>query len=159
MKKTFLINNEEVTVEDFSLQGDHVYFRLGNVEYRHTASLENDGYFTLMQSNCNRRGFVHKQTIYLHGAVEAQVEEKSRRKQSGAAEKGAPHTAPMPGTVRAILVKVGDVVEAGHPLVVLEAMKLQLTIEAAYAGTVEEILCETNGQVSESALLARIVRH
>lgn len=158
MQKTFLINGEEVTVEEFSVQGGEVYFRLNDVEYRYTASLKNDGYFTLMRGNRNCCGFAHKKTVYLHGGVEAQVEEKNRRKQSVTSVKGAPHTAPMPGTVRAILVKVGDAVEPGQPLVVLEAMKLQLSVEAAYAGVVGEILCETNGQVTESALLARIAR-
>lgn len=158
MQKIFLINGEEVPVEDFLVQNGEVSFRLDGMEYRYTASLKTDGYFTLMQHSRNRRGFAHKQTVWLHGGVEAQVEEKNRRKQSTTSQKGAPHSAPMPGTIRAILIKVGDEVEAGQPLVVLEAMKLQLTIEAAYAGVVEEILCETNGQVAETALLARIAR-
>lgn len=158
MQKIFLIDGEEVAVENFSVQGGEVCFRLDGMEYHYTASLKTDGYFTLMQHNRNRRGLAHKQTVWLHGGVEAQVEEKNRRKQSSTSQKGALHTAPMPGTIRAILVKVGDEVEAGHPLVVLEAMKLQITIEAAYAGVVEEIFCETNGQVAETALLARIAR-
>jgi acetyl/propionyl-CoA carboxylase alpha subunit len=48
---------------------------------------------------------------------------------------GAP-TAPVPGTVTHVAVGVGDVVEAGAALVVLEAMKMEHTIRADTAGTV-----------------------
>ncbi len=48
-------------------------------------------------------------------------------------------TAYMPGRVVAIAVTVGDAVEAGRPLVVLEAMKMQNEIQADRAGTVQRI--------------------
>jgi acetyl/propionyl-CoA carboxylase alpha subunit len=51
---------------------------------------------------------------------------------------GAP-TAPVPGTVTHVAVAVGDVVEAGAALVVLEAMKMEHTIRADTAGTVTAI--------------------
>ena len=50
--------------------------------------------------------------------------------------------APMPATVRAVMVKPGDRVEPGATLVVLEAMKMELIIRAPAKGTVRAVRCE-----------------
>ncbi|KAB2945072.1 MAG: acetyl-CoA carboxylase biotin carboxyl carrier protein subunit, partial [Phycisphaerae bacterium] len=44
--------------------------------------------------------------------------------------------APMPGTILKILVKPGDVVTAHQPLVVMESMKMEMTLSASGAGRV-----------------------
>jgi biotin carboxyl carrier protein len=51
-------------------------------------------------------------------------------------------SAPMPGVVLKILVKVGDVVTKGTPLVILEAMKMEHAIVAHTDGTVSAINCK-----------------
>ncbi len=43
---------------------------------------------------------------------------------------------PMPGTVLAVHVKDGDLVEAGQPLLVVEAMKMEHVVRAPLAGLV-----------------------
>jgi acetyl-CoA/propionyl-CoA carboxylase biotin carboxyl carrier protein len=48
-------------------------------------------------------------------------------------------TVPMQGTIVKVLVAVGDTVEAGQPLCVLEAMKMENNINADKAGTVAEV--------------------
>ena len=48
--------------------------------------------------------------------------------------------APMPGKVVRVLVDVGDQVEAGQGLVVVEAMKMQNEIRSPKSGTVEKVL-------------------
>jgi acetyl-CoA/propionyl-CoA carboxylase, biotin carboxylase, biotin carboxyl carrier protein len=48
-------------------------------------------------------------------------------------------TAPMPGTVTVLRVDVGDQVEAGTPLLVVEAMKMEHVLTAPVAGTVTEL--------------------
>lgn len=50
-------------------------------------------------------------------------------------------TAPMPATVRRVLVGVGDAVKRGEPLVILEAMKMELPVRANGAGTVTAVHC------------------
>ena len=61
--------------------------------------------------------------------------------------------ATMPGSVLAVLVKAGDEVAKGAPLVVLEAMKMEQTITAPSAGKVDRVLCEVGDQVREGAEL------
>lgn len=163
MKKTFIINGEEIAVEDMAVQDGELRFTLDGTEYHFTAHTEGDGHFVLKHNGRNRRGFVGRKTVkgaqpvFLHGGLEAAVEQQGlERKRGTAGAKGAAHTAPMPGTIQKVLVKVGDAVETGQPLVVMEAMKLQLTIEAAYAGTVEEICCEAGGLVSDGAVLVKV---
>jgi propionyl-CoA carboxylase alpha chain len=62
--------------------------------------------------------------------------------------------APMPGTVVSVEVETGDPVEAGQPVLVLEAMKMQHTVRAPGAGTVIQIDVEVGGQVAAGAVLA-----
>lgn len=47
--------------------------------------------------------------------------------------------APITGTVWKIQVKVGDEVQAGSVLVILESMKMEMPVEAEEAGRVSEI--------------------
>jgi 3-methylcrotonyl-CoA carboxylase alpha subunit len=62
-------------------------------------------------------------------------------------------TAPMPGKVVAILVEVGTRVERGTPLLVMEAMKMEHTINAPCDGAVAEFHFEVGGVVNEGAEL------
>ncbi len=62
--------------------------------------------------------------------------------------------APMPGSVVAVLVEVGAEVEAGQPILVLEAMKMQHNVSAPYAGVVGEIDVKVGQQVSAGEVLA-----
>ncbi|MSR14420.1 MAG: acetyl-CoA carboxylase biotin carboxylase subunit [Gammaproteobacteria bacterium] len=55
--------------------------------------------------------------------------------------------APMPGAITAVLVKVGDKVSRGTPLLVLEAMKIEHTINAPFDGIVSEIRLSVGEQV------------
>lgn len=48
-------------------------------------------------------------------------------------------TSPMPGTVIAIKVEVGDLVKAGDILIILESMKIQNEIRAPRDGRIKEI--------------------
>jgi propionyl-CoA carboxylase alpha chain len=62
--------------------------------------------------------------------------------------------APMPGTVVSVTVEAGARVEAGQPVLVLEAMKMQHTVAAPTAGTVTELPVSTGQQVAAGEVLA-----
>ncbi len=61
--------------------------------------------------------------------------------------------APLPGKVVKTAVQSGDRVERGATLVVLEAMKMELGVEAPRAGVVAEVAVPEGGQVAEGAVL------
>ncbi len=65
--------------------------------------------------------------------------------------------APMPGLVKSIHVAVGDAVEAGQRLAVLEAMKMEHALKAPGPGQVAEVLTEAGAQVEAGAPLFRFV--
>lgn len=54
---------------------------------------------------------------------------------------------PMPGSVTKMLVKVGDTVEKGQTVFILEAMKMENSITSDYAGKVKRILVQENTTV------------
>ena len=56
-------------------------------------------------------------------------------------------TAPMPGMIISIAVKEGDQVVPGDEICVLEAMKMQQTLRAEWAGIVDEIYVATGQQI------------
>jgi biotin carboxyl carrier protein len=65
--------------------------------------------------------------------------------------------APMPGLVVAIPVKVGDVVEAGDNLIILESMKMQNELKVPRDGVVQEIAVEPGQSVEQNKVLVTIV--
>jgi len=73
--------------------------------------------------------------------------------EDGAQDKQGGLTAPMPGKVVSIAVKVGDSVKAGQSLAVMEAMKMEHTIMAPQDGQVTEILYAPGDQIVEGAAL------
>lgn len=114
--------------------------------------VERDG--LRQQHQAIRRG----DTLYLHYAGEL----RSVQRFDPIAEVEASHsqhgglTAPMNGSIVRVLVAVGQQVEVGTALVVLEAMKMEHSIRAAHAGTVKALYCHEGEMVSEGAVLVEL---
>jgi 3-methylcrotonyl-CoA carboxylase alpha subunit len=71
---------------------------------------------------------------------------------------GAPAdiVAPMPGSVLAVHVAIGDAVEAGDPIATLEAMKMEHVVVSTGPGRVAELAIKTGEQVTRGATLATL---
>ncbi len=67
-------------------------------------------------------------------------------------------TAPMPGKIIAIEVKAGEKVKRGQALLVMEAMKMEHTINAGLDGVVENIFFGVGEQVAEGAVLISLTQ-
>ena len=75
---------------------------------------------------------------------------------AGKTASGKPVVAPLPGTINEIKVKVGDKVNAGDTVVILEAMKMQNNIEAETSGTITSINVNKGDAVMEGDTLVTI---
>lgn len=64
--------------------------------------------------------------------------------------------APMPGLVVSVNVMVGDLVEEGQVVCVLESMKMQMAIHAPKAGTVANVAAAANENVDKDGLLVAL---
>jgi biotin carboxyl carrier protein len=64
--------------------------------------------------------------------------------------------APVAGLVAQVLVAVGDTVQAGQPLVCVEAMKMEMWLQAGAAGTVRAVHVKTKDPVAAGAVLIEL---
>lgn len=67
--------------------------------------------------------------------------------------------APMPGTIIAVNIAPGDQVQAGQPLLVLEAMKMKNTLRSPQEGTIAEITVVAGQNVKAGSLLIRFAEN
>lgn len=64
--------------------------------------------------------------------------------------------APMPGLVKAVEVKQGDIVEKGGGLIILEAMKMENEIKSNIKGKIKSVEVKTNNSVEKDQTLLTI---
>jgi biotin carboxyl carrier protein len=65
-------------------------------------------------------------------------------------------SAPMPGRILRVLVEAGDLVKAGQPLIVIEAMKMENALTTRSDATVHEVLVTEGMSVEAGRLLLRL---
>ncbi len=63
---------------------------------------------------------------------------------------------PMAGTIFELIAAVGDAVEEGDELVILESMKMEIPVEAPNDGTIAEVHVAQGDQVQEGDLLVTL---
>lgn len=66
--------------------------------------------------------------------------------------------APLPGLILRLSTKEGDVVQAGQPLLVMEAMKMENEVTAPHHGTVRKVFVSEGATVGEGDPLIEIAR-
>ena len=102
-------------------------------------------------------------TLWVDGfrfEVEALYERTRSIRELSAASSGPagpkPLTAPMPGLIVRVNVQVGDAVQAGQGLVVMEAMKMENELRAQAAGQVKAVLVSAGTAVEKGATLIEL---
>ncbi len=107
----------------------------------------------------NNQAQMIKGTLWVHFgdrtfSVDANAGRKTRKK-SGAATSDQV-IAPMPGKITKIMVTSGAPVTVGQAILVMEAMKMEYTLKAEVAGTIEKISCAMGEQVILGKQLVKI---
>ena len=64
--------------------------------------------------------------------------------------------APMPGVVVDLMVKVGDAVEVGAPMLVLSAMKMETTVAAPATGRIDSLSVKSGDDVQAGDVLVTL---
>ncbi len=100
--------------------------------------------------------WVPDQPIVAAGAAPVKKREKRAASGGGGAAASGSIEAPMQGTIVKVLVEVGQHVEAGTGILVLEAMKMENQINAETAGTVKELKVAAGDTVGGGDILAVI---
>jgi acetyl-CoA carboxylase biotin carboxyl carrier protein len=62
----------------------------------------------------------------------------------------------MTGTVLEVFVSVGEKVNTGQELLIVESMKMEIPVESPYAGTVTEVLAQAQQKIEEGVVLLRL---
>lgn len=101
-----------------------------------------------------------KLNIWLDGNTYALNLESAEARRAGKAGAntllGGDVKAPMPGTVLKVLVKAGDQVEANQPLVIMESMKMEMTLSAPAAALVQDVFCSEGKLVDMGTHLVKL---
>jgi acetyl-CoA/propionyl-CoA carboxylase biotin carboxyl carrier protein len=103
----------------------------------------------------DRRRFAHADGWLAHEGWTWHVTEATAEDVHDA-HAGGELRAPMPGSVLLVPQAVGDTVEAGQTVVVLESMKMELSLTAPVAGTVTEIGVAVGDQVGRDQVVAKV---
>jgi acetyl-CoA/propionyl-CoA carboxylase biotin carboxyl carrier protein len=90
------------------------------------------------------------------GAPPTPARSRAGRATHGGAAGAANVTVPMQGTIVRVLVEVGDAVEIGQPVCVLEAMKMENNVTAERSGTIAEIRVKPGDTVGAGDTVAVI---
>ena len=84
------------------------------------------------------------------------ISQKREAKSKSASTKSGTISSPIPGKVVSIHVSVGDSVEEGAVLMILEAMKMQNEVQAPISGIIAELNCETGDSIEANSPLVVI---
>lgn len=122
---------------------------------------DGDGHYVALVDGRWQRidAVVHGDTVHLqmNGRAWRIARVDPTRHGAGGSEAGAGAShAPMPGVVVSLLAAVGQRVDEGAPLLVIESMKLQTTLAAACAGVVAELPVAAGQSFQRGAVLARV---
>ncbi|HHI5046792.1 TPA: acetyl-CoA carboxylase biotin carboxylase subunit [Vibrio parahaemolyticus] len=152
--------NHQVRLQQ-SLQDTEAHFtvRCGEELYQVTL-LENDNPFIVDIDNVrytfNALNDKQKTTVFYLGQQRTFAHQPSFESPKGKDDELSP-TAPLNGVISAVMVNKGDKVAAGDPLLVLEAMKMEYTITAPVAATVDEVFYQHGDQVQHGSILLHLI--
>ena len=160
MKLTRAGDSHQIDAEVISRDGNVLRVRIGDREVAAVFTATADGGGILAIDGHPYAVFAARQKDSIFVSVGPAsfefkpAESSARRRVRGLA--AAEMLAPMPGKVLKVLVRDGDLVEAGQPLVVIEAMKMETTLAAETAALVKHVLVEEGQTVDHGAVLIEL---
>ncbi|MFI4969471.1 MAG: acetyl/propionyl/methylcrotonyl-CoA carboxylase subunit alpha [Lysobacterales bacterium] len=129
----------ELAVADAHLDREHFSARFDGVTHR-------------------LRAAIHRNRVVMHDGSRRHVFEHipSFRYEASNAASSNDVVAPMPGRIVLVKAKTGDEVGEGQELVVMEAMKMELSLKASRAGRIESVQASVGDFVEADAVLVKL---
>lgn len=169
METKLLIDGEEQVVSVRERGASHVVFEMAGQEYLFVLRSNKSGEFVLEEertfTDAGRRKLLHGyiaaqdrqqcSRIWIDG-TEITIAPVSRLRRAEGELGGGSTNAPLTGIIREVCVPVGVSVAKGDALIVMEAMKMQMTISAPYPGQVTAIHVAEGDQVTEGTELVTV---
>ncbi len=157
MKKEYIINDKNFSANvtsssadtfEIEIDGQKFLFQISNCALANQFLVEN------CHTKLSQKFIVSENFYYANGKeFKFSVESRSRGKK---AQAPGSMLSPMPGKILKVMVAVGDFVDVGTPLLVLEAMKMEHTIKANTKGVIEKLKFNTGDQVTGGVELVQI---
>lgn len=159
MEKAFLINGQEIKVQDYKNSGESVSFKLNGKDYFYMLIsrdgeeliLDNGGRFKAAVGSPNREG---ESMIIANGKEAIGSLAGKKMKKAGAHAGGL--TSPMPGKIFKVLKEEGSEVKKGEAILILEAMKMEHSIRSDKDGKVKKINFKVGELVQGGVTLAEV---
>jgi oxaloacetate decarboxylase alpha subunit len=141
-KYTVAVNEKEFEVTLIDKQGDTVSFELGNQTY--TVSVEPKA-----------REYAPPSYALNSGITKSAQPRIIRQETTQLPSDPNSICSPLPGIVAKMLVKIGDEVSCGQPVVIIEAMKMENVIASPWNGVISEIFAIEGAEVRKGEALLR----
>lgn len=135
----FKINNDKYVAKIIEYKGDSVIVEVNNGTY----------HVEIEHEKINTPKLVRSQKP-VNPVIASTVATKKTVAGAGSV------VAPIPGQIHSILVKEGDSVNAGEPVIILEAMKMESEINAVASGKIKKIAVKQGENVQEGQVLLEI---
>ena len=156
------LGSDQVVDYRVDTQGETVRVNLGGNEIELAVTVQGDREGWCRAPDGSRHSFVWARVgnsleLWLDGKVF--IFEREERRRQGDREtpaSGADIVALMPGTVDQILVQPGDPVERGQTVIIVESMKMELSVVAHRDGVVKQIPVQRGDQVERGMRLLEL---
>jgi biotin carboxyl carrier protein len=147
-KNQLNFNQENINYELIHLSANNYLLKLNNKQYNLVAEKENSDFFNVLVD-----GYHYEVT------VRTALQEKAFKLLESSSGKQRHHTdvkAPMPGLILKIRKNVGDKVEQGESVIILEAMKMENDLKAPASGQIKKIFVTEGSAVEKGSALFSI---
>jgi biotin carboxyl carrier protein len=159
MSKTVIINGEKVILDDLKKSPGQVTFCLNNQEYCFSIYYKNKHLLILKDTNSKLYHFQignNPSDSLLYNNHFFSCSTKKQRSSHKPAAAQTQLTAPLPGRVIAINVKIGDSIKEGDVIAVIEAMKMEHRLCANQTGILKTLHIAMGDTIPEGFLIGEI---